>query len=254
MTASVCLSQQPDREKVDLVCVLFPSYSHSPCLAFNWLFLSLLSLSLHSSAYIFTLSLFHSVHLSLALFLAVYSLVFHPTISVSLSVLVSPSLPLQRLCVCVRAWHGWHASIWKCSGDDIEHMWPQLAGWGLCGDHTVSLVAVRMPALQCKGGERRIRTDIIRLRKGERVKKEDKSKRWCWVHCVLRGAQCVCVYSGPQLVRSERWCKLNLAERPGTLSRFSVHSVFALNLTPSGPTSTNWFCLKLCITGSVRIH
>lgn len=45
MTASLCLSQQPDREKVDLVCVLFPSYSHSPCFGFNWLFPCLLFLS-----------------------------------------------------------------------------------------------------------------------------------------------------------------------------------------------------------------
>lgn len=41
----------------------------------------------------------------------------------------------------------------------------------------MSLVVVRMPALQSKGGEGRVRTDIIRLRKGERVKKEEKDKR-----------------------------------------------------------------------------
>ena len=37
----------------------------------------------------------------------------------------------------------------------------------------MSLVAVRMPALQCKGGERRIRTDIIRLRKGKGEKEQE---------------------------------------------------------------------------------
>lgn len=64
---------------------------------------------------------FSSVHLSPSVFLIVYSLLFHPTISVTLSVFPL-SFFLHRHCVCVRSWHGWHASIWKCSGDDIEHM------------------------------------------------------------------------------------------------------------------------------------
>lgn len=56
----------------------------------------------------------------------------------------------------------------------------------------MSLVAVRTPALQCKGGERRIRTDIIRLRKGDRVKKEEKNKRWSTL-CPLWSSVLVCV-------------------------------------------------------------
>lgn len=170
MTASVCLSQQPDREKVDLVCVLFPSYSHSPCLGFNWLLFSLLSLSCSPLLRFYLHSFPFSLHLSFSpqLFLSV-----RPSVVVSLSFL------LQRHRVCAGAWHGWHASIWKCSGDDIEHMWPRLAGWGLCGDHTVSLVVVRTPALQCKGRREKDKDRYNQVKEGERVKKENKDKRWC---------------------------------------------------------------------------
>lgn len=66
----------------------------------------------------------------------------------------------------------------------------------------MSLVAVRAPALQCMGGGRRIRIDIIRLRKGKRVKKEEQNKRWCRVHCVLCRARCVCEFWPPQQVSS----------------------------------------------------
>lgn len=156
MTASVCLSQQPDREKVDLVCVLFPSYSHSPSSVFNWPFLSLLppSLSLSFSTLLLMSSSLPSLSLCFSYCLHSY-LSPNSFLSVRPSTFPSLSLLLLRHCVCVRSWHGWHASIWKCSGDDIEHMWPQLAGWGLCGDHTVSLVGVRTPALQCKRGEKK---------------------------------------------------------------------------------------------------
>lgn len=104
MTASVCLSQQPDREKVDLVCVLFPSCSHSPSLVFNWPFLSLLSLSPHPSAYVFILSF----SLSLFLFFLLFTLlVFNQLFSVILYIYVFLSLPppAEALCLCqVLAW------------------------------------------------------------------------------------------------------------------------------------------------------
>lgn len=134
----------------------FPSSSHTHCIGFNWLFHCLYLFIFLSSALSHALS-----HVSV--FFWMFSLV-----SFTQLLSVNPSLFRQRHCVCARSWHGSHASIWKCSGDDIEHMWPQLAGWRRRGDHTMSLVAVRMPALQCKGGERRIRTDIIRLRKEEK--------------------------------------------------------------------------------------
>lgn len=47
----------------------------------------------------------------------------------------------SRTCCQLLAW--WHESIWKCSGDDIEHMGARIAGRELCGDHTLSLVAPR---------------------------------------------------------------------------------------------------------------
>lgn len=49
----------------------------------------------------------------------------------------------MALCLCRVLGMNGIASIWKCSGDDIEHMWPWLTGQALCGDHTVSLVAGR---------------------------------------------------------------------------------------------------------------
>lgn len=105
MTASVCLSQQPDREKVDLVCVLFPSCSHSPSLVFNWPFLSFLSLSL-SAPFCLCLHPF-LLSLSLCFFLLFTLLSFTQLFSVSLSVCVSLSLPppAEALCLCqVLAW------------------------------------------------------------------------------------------------------------------------------------------------------
>ena len=39
----------------------------------------------------------------------------------------------------------------------------------------MSLVVVRTPALQCKGGEGRRRIDIIRLRKGERARRRKRT-------------------------------------------------------------------------------
>lgn len=101
MTASVCLSQQPAREKVELVCALFPSYSHSPCLAFNWLFLSLLSLSLCtppliSSPFPFsTLSTF-SLSFPYCLFSRLSPNYFCQSVRLSFS----PPPPAEALCLC----------------------------------------------------------------------------------------------------------------------------------------------------------
>lgn len=60
----------------------------------------------------------------------------------------------------------------------------------------MSLVAVRMPALQCEGGERR--TDIIRLRKGERVKRGGKEQEMVLsTLCPLWSSVRACVFWPP---------------------------------------------------------
>lgn len=71
----------------------------------------------------------------------------------------------SRTCCQLLAW--WHESIWKCSGDDIEHMGAWIAGRELCGDHTLSLEAREQPQCSENGREIWIRTDIIKFRKAE---------------------------------------------------------------------------------------
>lgn len=83
----------------------------------------------------------------------------------------------------------------------------------------MSLVAVRTPALQRKGGEGRIRTDIIRLRKEKRVKKEEKNEMVLGTFCAFVEL-CACV-GVCVCALSPHWCALStdasLAERPGKL-------------------------------------
>lgn len=51
-----------------------------------------------------------------------------------------------------------------------------------------------MPTLQCKGVERRIRTDIIRLRKGERVKRRKRTRDGAeYIVSFVKLSTCVCV-------------------------------------------------------------
>lgn len=180
MTASVCLSQQPVRgKKAVLVCVLFHHTLTLPILVL----ISCFAFPSHFSTSLFIPSLFLSSSLSILLTVFFSLLIlFYPTISASISILVSLPAPAEALCLCqILAWVA-------CFHMEVFSRWYRtyvtLAQWlgTLWRSHRV-ITAVRAPALQCKGGERR--TDIIRLTKGERVKKEEKNKKWCWVHCVL---------------------------------------------------------------------
>lgn len=171
----------------------FPSYSHSPCFSFNKLFLCfLLSLTLSASLFISSLFLSSSLSTLLTVFFLLLIL-FHPAISLSISILVSFPAPAEALCLCqILAWVA-------CFHMEVFRRWyttyvtPVRWLGTLWRSHRVITVA-RTPALQCKGGERR--TDIIRLTKGERAKKEEKNKKWCWVHRVLKLNACLAVCSG----------------------------------------------------------
>lgn len=101
-----CLPKSTARQgKSRLVCVLFPSYSHSPCFGFNWLFFSLLSLSLHSSIYVSTFSLLLSVNLSLCFSYCLSSCLSPNYVCQSVRLSFSLLLPAEGLCLCqVLAW------------------------------------------------------------------------------------------------------------------------------------------------------
>lgn len=103
----------------------------------------------------------------------------------------------------------------------------------------MSLVAVKTPVLQCKEGMER--TDIIRLKKGEEVKRTKRagySVEYIVSFERLSVGVCVCVLNpywlhlGANVSRTE-------AEMPGRRSRSSVHSLFALKLTLLEPVLTN---------------
>lgn len=83
----------------------FPSYSHSPCFSFNKLFLCfLLSLTLSASLFISSLFLSSSLSTLLTVFFLLLIL-FHPAISLSISILVSFPAPAEALCLCqILAW------------------------------------------------------------------------------------------------------------------------------------------------------
>lgn len=125
----LCLSH-PDRQNVDLLCILF---HHSCWFGFNWPFLSCCFFFPHSVSPL-------PFPLSFILFYLCPS--FSPCFPCCLLSNLSLFL-FMALCLCRVLGMNGIASIWKCSGDDIEHMWPWLTGQALCGDHTVSLVAGR---------------------------------------------------------------------------------------------------------------
>lgn len=191
-----------------------------------------------------SLSAFLCISISLhycTLFIPVFSRATY----LSLSVCCSLFLLMQSSTVCGRSWHGCHVSIWRCAVDGIEHMWATLTGGGLWRSHHVISGTENTSAAEQRS-RRRIRTDIIRLRKGTEERNKEQEMMLC-PFCVY----CACLYPcalGPgclglstDVSRSWQIGKVH--------SNASVRCLFWI----ARATLTNWLCLNVCVTRSINL-